>query len=350
MKTKSKFIPRFSSFTLAGMPHRDVDRACQVIMRNFPEVLTIPRLTRSLRLYLEGLPGLKVDSERRIMSLDFAGKEAELAAFYERYLADDIESFAISDEWNVPMRRLAELIRAQPAPERKFILFVAPGPYTFGGVVRDDKGAPAFYNDAMRDVLVKQLIMKIKWRQKQIKQLFPGLGVLVSLGEAGLALYATASGAGSWQTIEDAINEVIGAAEGVVNIHCCANIDWSLLMRTNTDIVNTDAYQFGNMLALYPDALGKFLGRGGSIAWGIVPTSGVTGKPDIENETPDSLVARLEQMINALVEKGVDRRTLLEASWVTPACETATLSVELADKVYDFTRQVSERMKQKYSA
>ncbi|MFC1978282.1 methionine synthase, partial [Chloroflexota bacterium] len=149
--------------------------------------------------------------------------------------------------------------------------------------------------------------------------------------------------------VKNAINEVIEGVEGITGIHCCDNFDWSSLMKTNLDVINFDAYRYGNTMSLYTDELKRFLERGGMISWGIVPTTGATtGVADVENENPGSLVERLEQVMQLVVDGGIDKEMLLESSWITPSCGCATLSIELNERVYDFTREVSQRMREKY--
>ena len=101
-------------------------------------------------------------------------------------------------------------------------------------------------------------------------------------------------------------------------------------------------------MSLYPEALKDFLGRGGMISWGIVPTTGATDIADIQNENPSSLVERLEQVIQSVVDKGIDKELLLESSWITPTCVPASLSTEVAERVLTYTREVSQRMREKY--
>ncbi len=347
-----EFMPQFTAFTLAGMPHEDVDRACRVMLRSFPRVPTVPWLTMSTRMYLEGIPCLKIDRERKVISLDLSpGREGELVEFYERYFGQDLDYFATSPKYNVPLYRLAEILGEMPSPEVAFIHFQIPGPYTFGLQIKDETGSPCFYNNNMRDLVVKQLAMKVRWYMREIRKVFSGAPVLVQLGEPALAVYASATGTGSWEEIQDALDEVMGAVRadgGKSSIHCCANFDWSLLMRTNADVIHFDAYHYGQTMSLYSDALRRFLGRGGTIAWGIVPTTGGTsGRADVEDEEPGGLVKRLEGYMGLVVDKGVDRETLARSSWISSSCETATLSVELAERVFDFTSQVSRQMREK---
>ena len=89
------------------------------------------------------------------------------------------------------------------------------------------------------------------------------------------------------------ISEVIDAvhAEGAIaGIHCCGNTEWSILIDAGVDIVNFDAFGYGETIALYPDAVSRFITGGGLIAWGVVPTS-----PAIREQTVETLNDRFTQ-------------------------------------------------------
>jgi hypothetical protein len=351
-----KFEPKFAAFALSEIPHSDVDEACQVMLRNFPEATPVPNLSSpqqsflALMKFLRGMPCHNIDWERGEASFDLsAGRDSELVEFYERYLSNDLDYFAISPELEPPLYKMAQMFHEKPWPELKLVQINVPGPYTFCHTLRDRNGVPAFYDDTMRDVVVKHLVMKVRWREKQIRELFPGVRTILTAAEAALGIYSSASGTGSWDFIKDIIDEVLQAGEDITCIHCCDNFDWSLLMQTSTGCINLDAYKYGETMALYPDDLGRFLERGGTIAWGIVPTSGSGEiKKDIECESPSSLVERLERIIQLIADKGVDKDLLLRSSWITPSCVPCSLPVALADRVFDFTREVAQQMRQKY--
>jgi len=340
-----KFKPRFMATVLGLVPHRNVEEACELMIRNFPEAPYVPRLTRSLRMFFERTPCLKIDREKRELSFELSGRESGLVEFYDRYLSGDLDYFAISPELDPGLYKLAEMFRERPWPELKLIHFMVPGLYSLGISVKDESGVPALYNDTLRDVLIKLLAMKAKWFERKIKELFPGVQTLVTVGNGGLGAFSAATASGTWDDIKRDYNEIMAAVEGITCIHCCSNFDWSLLMKTNTDCINFDAYQYGDTMSLYPDELKRFLERGGTIAWGIVPTAGAG---DITSENPGSLVERLERVIQVVVDKGIDKELLLESSWITPTCEPATLSIEIAERVLAYTREVSQRMRQKY--
>lgn len=338
-----EFKPRFMATTLESVPHRDVEEACRVMIRNFPEAPNIPRITRSYRIWTEGTPCLIIDREKKELRFELSSRESELVEFYNRYLAQDLDYFAISPELDPALYKLAEMFKEKPWTELKLIHFHVPGPYSWGLSLKDENGAPALYNDTLRDVMIKVLVMKVKWRQRKIKELFPGIETMLCIGDGALQVFTSAGGTGTRDDLKNLYNEMADAVEAIIFIHCCSNFDWGLLMETNTDVVNFDAYRYGDTMALYSGELKRFLERGGMIAWGIVPTA-----VDIEEESPDSLMERLERHIQSVVDKGVDKEKLLESSWVTPTCEPATLSVELAERVFEFTREISQRMREKY--
>jgi len=328
------------------MPQREVEEACQVMIRDFPECTTVPLPTLSQRMWTENTPGLNVDREKRRFYFDLTGKEDELVEFYERYLAQDLEYFAISPRFNIPLQSLAEMYQTNPWPGLKLIHFNFPGLYSWGLSVVDEKGTPALYNNTLKDIMTKALSMKARWQEKKVKELFPGIETFITLGDGALSVYSSAGGTGSWDEIMAGYNEMMAPLEGSTCIHCCANFDWSLLMATNTNCINFDAYQYGSTMTLYAEELKGFLARGGMISWGIVPTAGSGG--DITTETPESLVERLEGVIKAVVAKGIDEEQLMESSWVSPTCETISMTVELADRVYDAVGEVSRLLREKY--
>ena len=330
---------------LAAMPHRNPEQACRLILEHFPEAPGIPRLTKSMRMYLDGIPCLVLDSEKRRLWFDVSPRrEKELIEFYERIEANDLDSFAISRESAPGMYELLEKLQAKRPPELRLVHIQTPGPVSLGLSVTDDQGIPAFYSETLRDILVKALAMKAKWQEQKIRKMLPGVQTLVNFGEPSLIVHTSAVGSGSREHIIQAINEVLGAVEGITCIHCCANIDWTILMDTDTEAINFDAYEYADKIALYPKELDRFLKRGGMLAWGIVPTA----DEKIGQERVDSLLNRLERNLTALVDQGLDRQSLLESSILTPSCATSMMSLEWAEKAFLFTKEISQRMREKY--
>jgi hypothetical protein len=340
--------PRFMATALPTICHKDTERACQVVSRCFPEALPPPILRRSTRGGAVNMPCTRIDEERKVTVFELSpARQPELLEFYEHYLADDVDYFALSPEEDPGLYRLGGLYREKPWAELKFVHCLSIGPYTAGLSLKDENDVPAFYNEQMRDIIVKYLAMRAKWRMREVQKLFPGIQVLTLMVEPALNVYTSSIGTGTWDDIRNAIDEVIKAVDGVAGVHCCANFDWSLLMGSRASVINFDAYRYGETMALYGSALREFLARGGMVAWGIVPTH----DPDIlDAENAANLVDKLEHTLDLVVEKGVDRGILMESSWVTPSCDIVSLSVERGERVYELTRQVSQLMRAKYFA
>ncbi len=155
--------PRFMATALPTICHGDTERAAQVAARCFPEALPPPILR--IRGGPVKIPCARVDEERKVTTIDLSPeRQPELLDFYEHYLADDVDQFALSPEEDPGLYRLAGLYQEKPWPGLKFIHCLSIGPYTAGLSIKDGAGAPAFYNEQIRDIIVKYLAMSAKWR------------------------------------------------------------------------------------------------------------------------------------------------------------------------------------------
>ncbi len=331
------FIPMAMATSLPTMPHRDAEQACRTILDHFPEAPCAPRLTLSARMYMDAMPCLVVSREKRSLHFDLT-RQSELEKFYEKYLSGDIEHFKIYPENGPGFYKMLDLLKSENSLNAKLILTQMPGILTWGLSLRDLQGTPAWYNETMRDVLIKTLIMKAKWQEKKIAEVVPKARMIVTLGEPSLGVVSSAFGSVTEQEVIKAIDEIFEQVEGFTCVHCCSNMDWSQLTRTKTNIINFDAYQYSEKISLYPKEMESFLQKGGMLAWGIVPVF----EEIILSENLESLVQKLEQGIGFLMAKGLGKQIILERSFITPCCTTAMLTIELAEKVFRYTQEISQ--------
>ena len=49
-----------------------------------------------------------------------------------------------------------------------------------------------------------------------------------------------------------------------------------------------------------------------------------------------------------VVERGIDKDLLLESSWISPSCVISAPTLELGERVYALTSEVSQRLREKY--
>jgi hypothetical protein len=185
----------------------------------------------------------------------------------------------------------------------------------------------------------------------QITRLTPfGLPVMIFLDEPSLVGF----GSQTFLTVsrEDVIGDInevtaaIHAQGGLAGVHCEENTDWSLLMETDLDILDFDAYDHMQVITLYPAELRAFLERGGCLGWGMVPT---LDREAAATETLPSLLARFEEGVQRLADKGLDRQLLLRRALITPSCGAGGVLTEpLAERVLRLLQALSATLRERY--
>jgi hypothetical protein len=241
------------------------------------------------------------------------------------------------------MAQLPEQTRPQVALKGQ-----VTGPFTLGTNLLDQDRRCAYYDPQLRDVIVRTVVMKAAWQMTRLRTF--GQRVMIFFDEPALLGF----GSQTFLTIsrEDVLgdlNEVaaaIHALGGLTGVHCEANTDWSLLMETDLDILDFDAYDHMQAITLHPAELRAFLERGGSLGWGIVPT---LDREAAATETLASLLARFDEGVERLVRKGFDRELLLRRALITPSCGAGgVLSEPLAERVLSLLRQLSITLRDRY--
>jgi hypothetical protein len=99
-------------------------------------------------------------------------------------------------------------------------------------------------------------------------------------------------------------------------------------------------------MTLYPAELDSFFERGGWLGWGIVPTLDRTAAA---KETVPTLLARFEEGVERLVDKGFGRGMLLRRALITPSCGAGgVLDEPLAERVLGFLQELSGTLRERY--
>ena len=332
---------------IGSLPLDDPAEAVDLVVSHLPEIPFWPQLPRRgfreqmVPQYAEGFPGLVEDPERERIHVDAARALEEMAAFYEREMAGDPSAFALTPAYAAALEPFAEAVTRRPPPGLRFTKGHVTGPVTFGFTLKDERGAAVFYDPNLADVVVRFLAMKARYQIERLRG--AGVPTIVFLDEPYLAAFGTTGMNLSREDVVEALDrvaEAVRAAGGVAGVHCCGNTDWSLLFDTSVAIVNFDAYDYMDRMALYPDRIQAFLERGGNLAWGVVPTSA-----RVRRESTGSLVERFHRGVERLSREGVDAGRLRRQSLVTPACGMGGLSPDLARRVLALTRRVSAALR-----
>jgi len=337
---------------IGSTPFKEAAPAIEMIRKHLPHVPHWPQLPQ--RGAREGLifqamrclvdTGLvRVDGDEARFDTAAYDWPERLTAFYTICLAAEqgtmeaMERFAFGTDAAAGFRAFIDNLKADPAAVR-FVKGQVVGPLTMGFQLKDGVGNLAFYNDELRDLVVRTLALHAGWQCVQLAAV--GLPIILFIDDPTVAAYGThAHITLAKEMILESLDQVISAIHqrgALVGIHSCDATDWSLLFATGTDIVSFDAHSFSESMIYYPAELQAFLERGGRVAWGIVPTSEAAFA-----ENGDTLLSRLYQLWERLVELGVDRELLQRQSLITPACGTGLLSEKLAETIYGLTAEVS---------
>jgi hypothetical protein len=116
-----------------------------------------------------------------------------------------------------------------------------------------------------------------------------------------------------------------------------------MLMETQVDIINFDAFGYMETMLIYKKEVEAFLERGGILAWGIVPTT-----DSIRDVTLDDLMRKMTSAVDILVEKGIDQKLITENSLITPSCGTGTMPLDEAEKAMTLTHELEVKLKDQY--
>ncbi len=334
----------FEATGIGSLPFKDPKAACRLVFDNFKHIPFWPQLNnRSFKEHMycqfsEGLPGIVIDEKKRSIYIDSERAASGMEKAYQKYLDQDLDYFKISEPFAEGFYEFIGSFKKE-APAAKFVKGHVTGPVSFALSVTDEKKRSLIYDKDIFDLVTKVLVMKARWQIRELKKLsrdviiFIDEPYLVSIGSSYVNIPVD-DVIRSLDEIFSAIREA-GALSG---IHCCGNTDWPLLLKRGVDILNFDAYNFRNEFFLYHQDIRDFIGRGSTIAWGIVPSSSVA-----DSTTPEDVGKRLKDALKVLEDKGIDGSKI--SSLVTPSCGLGTLDEQMAKRIIEMTGRVSDILK-----
>jgi hypothetical protein len=351
--------PKFLATGIGSMPFTDVQHAIDVSLTKLPEAPFWPQLPKvdlheQMEIqYSEGMPCIVIDREKGRMYFETSGDYSEaFAQFYEAYMmamdpeggTGDCSAAAVSPDFSRGIYAMEKRLQSLGS-QLPYGKVQTTGPCSFALTIVDENKRAIYYNEEFRDVVIKALAMKCRW---QIQKFQPFAEKVICFVDEPIL-----SGFGSSTYIsvkrEDVVThlaEMIAAIHmdnGIAGIHCCGNTEWSILIDAGVDIVNFDAFGYGDTIAMYPEAVKTHLERGGMLAWGVVPTSKA-----IQEQTIKSMVAHFEKMMDNLASKGIDKQLIVEQAIITPSCGTGSMAPADAEKVFEMTALLSKAMREKY--
>ncbi len=332
---------------IGSVPFTDPEQAVSLILKNLPEIPFWPQLVRlgyreeMVPQASGGLPALGVDLEARAVRLGpDAPRDLALAQFYETVLAGDLTPFALDPGEAQGFFTLLRVVASREDGPR-FLKGQIVGPVTFAGMVKDEAGKAILYDRELTQAVVQGLARKAAWQAQRFREL--GRQALIFFDEPYLTGFGSAflpiSREEVTAILRETLEETRRLGEAALGLHCCGNTDWSLLLELPLDVLSFDSYGYFDSLGLYEEPLAGFLGRGGWLAWGLVPT----GEELLEAETADGLWERFQEQAEQLGNRGPGVHKVLSQALLTPACGLGYLTPAAATRVLALLSELSLR-------
>lgn len=359
MEKKSELV--LTCMAIGSLPHKDVESAMKIVKENFSQVPFWPQLAKvnknedMIAQFLENMPGIVIDEAADKIYLENESDEffEQLENFfldYEEIISNNdnesLDKYAITEKNSSTFKPFLKIVKET---KPKYAKGQIVGPFTLATTLTDKDGKCAFYDETLREIIVKTLSLKALWQIKEIKKSNKSTTPIIfidepSISQLGTSAFITISKEEVISILKE-VSDLINENGAISAIHCCGKCDWTIPIKSEMDIINLDGYFFAQSLSLFSEELKPFLKNGGIIAWGMVPT---LDKEALEEVNADSLVEKFDEAIDYLVKKGIDKSLLIKNSAITPSCGAGSLTIELAQKAMDLTRELSLKLKEKY--
>jgi hypothetical protein len=343
--------PEILTTGIGSVPHADKARACRLVLESFdvPFWPQFPQASFNESMtaqFCQGLPFLKIDAlkERVWTERDDSGA---LNRFYESMAnrANGAGGAAGADVAVSPIGRdyASGLYEMETLLAGKRLLRIkghVTGPLTFTLGIKGADGKLLYYDEEMREVALMLLSAKVRWQVARLKRLADHVLIFIDepiMSAIGSSAYLGVSSDETLRLLAELVSVVkeAGASSG---IHCCGKADWELVFDTCADVINFDAYKYFHTIEIFHEKINEHLARGGSLAFGIVPTT-----EEIRCEDLDSL-DRIFMMLMERISGKVDMRLLKNRMMLTPSCGAGALSEDEAEKVFSLLKGLKRRL------
>ena len=348
---------KLNCLAIGSLPHDNLNKAMSLVEECFRNIPFWPQLAKvnknedMIIQFLENMPSFFIGKDYLDTEYDEFFEDLEKFFMdYEEILSDisspALDRYKVSQEFSSSFQEFIKLIKKYKPDFAKGQIV---GPFTLATTLVDKDGKCAFYDETLREIIVKTLTLKALWQIKEIKCANPDTTPIIfidepSISQLGTSAFVTISQDEVLAMFKE-VSDVIQSAGALSAIHCCGKCDWSVPIQSGVNIINLDAYSFAQNLSLFKDDVKHFLQKGGKIAWGIVPT---LDKEALQAANPDVLQQKFTNAIKFLADKGIDEKLIIANSMISPSCGAGSLSEELAEKAMNLTRDLSEILKKRY--
>lgn len=334
-----KRIKSFSTTGIGSLPHRNAADACELVFRTFdipfwPQLPNTSFRESMIAQFSEGMPYVKVDERDEVIFV-MKDDSDELERFYET--CTDNSRISISEDYARGFHTFLSMMKGRRVPLLKGHV---TGPVTFTLGLKDNYGRLIFFDEELREIAAMLLKAKMRWQVDALKHYADDVIIFIDepiLSALGSSSYLGVDAGEAFRLIKEMVS-AISDAGGISGVHCCGRAEWPMVMETGAQIINFDAFDYFDTLAIYHEHLKKFLGGGGYLAFGIVPTSDVIQKVD-DVQLTELMRAHLEELYKHLPASLVHDNIL-----ITPSCGAGSRSIEETTKICQLLIRLKEAM------
>jgi hypothetical protein len=341
MKRLLRFQGDLSTTAMGIMPHTDADSALELAMTmDIPFWPQLPRISYYEDMYVQALekfPGAVIDNKQFNVHLDTQSFFDELPQYFEH--ENEYEYLSLSGQFSSVYRRFLE---------KDLSLFKSVRGQTISPVsltlkIVDENGRPIVYNDEIRAFAFDFMQKKVNTQYRELMQ--KNERSFVWVDDPGLEFIFNAMCGYDNIKAKNELTQFFDGIEGVRGLHLCGRPDWDFLLTLNIEVLSFNAYAFGDTFVTY-DTVKKYLGEGGIVSWGIVPTY----YEEFTGEDLRSLAKRLEDMWGVLQKKGLDMELIVKNSLLAPAtCNLMNVDkTATVEKSFRLLNELSYLLKERY--
>jgi hypothetical protein len=341
------FEPACRTLLLGSLPYRSAAQAISIARQYSADVVVWPHLPQrsfretSIVQSAAGFPGLVVDAQHRRVYVQRAQAEAGLDRLGLAYLQHDVSYAALADE---DASGLSELHRQRESLRSVHVIKgQLMGPISLASHLTDEEERPLIYDDVLFEALTHHLYLRAAWQAAQMAELCER--VILCLDEPFLDAAALPFLPLDWQRVEEAIDEVFSAVDGVRAIFTIRATRLQPILQTSVDLLMADAVAPGSALYGDGEAVADLLRRGGMLGLGAVPT----GAEELERGSAEQLADTLEHALEQLAPNGLSAVGVLRRSFLTPQDSLGQVAPEVAEGALQRLAQLSALLRERHA-
>jgi len=349
-KDQKGFEPRFMATAIGSVPFTDTAEAVELILDQFgegpfwPQLPSIDWREGMMVQYVEGLPGVRLDSEREKVTLDIEEAVFGLEEIERAYSEVDTEALGISHDFARGYHELRRRLKSMPTP--RLIKGHVTGPVTQAlGLETSFEERAAIYEPDLARMIARVMGLKARVQEEVFAEVAPDARTMIFFDEPSMGSIGSAVLNLDVDLAVEILSISASSCRGIPGIHCCGETDLGLVAEAGFEVLNFDAYDYLESVAAAGPQVRSFVEGGGMLAIGLVPSS-LPHPTAVADETLESLWDRLLEVVDTLTGTGLDRDLLARRSFITPSCGTGGMTPELARKSFSLTVQLSEKARE----